>query len=80
MKELARVKIAFRTPLDAGLDRLLLAYPVTHHTLTEWGNTSRLANQLRFKIHRTGDVGFQGWAFHLPCGLPEKLLQKLVVV
>ncbi len=83
MKELARVKIAFRTALDPGgrltdvRERHVLAYPVTNHTVNSWGKNSRLANQLRFKVHRTGDGRFQGWAYHLPCGLPQTLVEKL---
>ncbi len=81
MKELARVKIAFRTKLEPGqhgiAERHLLGYPVTHHSVKAWGNSGRLASQLRFKVHRLDGGQFIGIAFHLPCGLPERLLLKL---
>ncbi len=79
--ELARVKIAFRTKLEAGkgtiAERHLLAYPVTHHQVNAWGATSRLANQLRFKVHRLEDGRLVGLAVHLPAGLPGELLHRL---
>jgi hypothetical protein len=37
----------------------------------------RLANQLRFKILRQNDGQFIGIAYHLPCGLPKELMDKL---
>lgn len=77
MKEMARVKIAFRTQPFLSLegvrdgtlaDRHVLAYPVTHHSVTAWGKDGRLANQLRFKVLKEGNQ-FIGTAFHLPCAL-----------
>jgi len=82
MRELASVKIAFRTQLPAGAggafaERHLLAYPVTNHTVGRWGSSARLANQLRFKVRRDADGRYRGWAFHLPCRVPEALRRKL---
>lgn len=84
MKELAKVKIAFRTqfkfnggePHRELHPRHLLAYPVTKHGYANWKNTDRLANQLRFKILREGRQ-FIGLAFHLPCRLPDELANRL---
>lgn len=81
--DLARVKIAFRTalPLTTGhgqfQDRHLLAYPVTNHNVANWGNQARLANQLRFKVAKTGDNRWQGIIAHLPCALPGELARRL---
>jgi CRISPR-associated protein Cmr1 len=80
MRELARIKIAFRTQPTLSLDgvkegtfskRHFLAYPVTHHSVagTEWGGQGRLANQVRFKLLREGNQLF-GVIVHLPCRLP----------
>jgi CRISPR-associated protein Cmr1 len=81
MRALAKVKIGFRRtlPLDGGnpLQRHLLAYPVTHHSVGAWGNQSRLANQLRFKVAKSNDGKLTAYAFHLPCGLPTPLAQAL---
>lgn len=83
IKALAQAKIAFRTDLKfsgpAGpmVDRHLLAYPVTKHSVTKWGNQGRLANQLRFKVVQQADKRYVGLAFHLPCSLPRELLNKL---
>jgi len=83
IKVLAQTKIDFRTSLkftgSAGpiVARHLLAYPVTKHSVASWGNQSRLANQLRFKVVQQADKRYVGLAFHLPCGLPRELLFKL---
>jgi CRISPR-associated protein Cmr1 len=83
MRELARIKIAFRTSLKfTGLspeERHVLAYPVTNHEVSAWGKENvRIPNQLRFKVIR-GQQGFVGLAFHLPCKLPDKLSPSLPV-
>lgn len=81
MRELARVKIAFRTQRRLSLggvqdgqfaDRHVLAYPVTHHGVAAWGGAARLASQLRFKVVKDGN-GYLGISFHLPCALPQVL-------
>ncbi len=85
LDELARLKIAFRTALDTGAQgalgrRHLLAYPVTHHDVHEWGQQARLANQLRFKVHcvTSGSrPSYFGVAFHVPHRLPEAMAKKL---
>ena len=82
MKELAKIKIAFRTalkftgPPKSAERRHVLAYPVTNHPVQAWGHQARLANQLRFKVLRTGER-LIGLAYHLPCGTPTELLQSL---
>ena len=82
MKELARVKIAFRTALKFTSpngqpdQRHVLAYPVTNHRVNAWGNQARLANQLRFKVIRAGNQ-LTGLAYHLPCSTPDELLHRL---
>lgn len=87
MKELARIKIAFRTQPALSLDRVpdgtfsprhLLAYPVTHHpvTATGWGGQGRLANQIRFKLlPEQGQL--VGVIVHLPCALPAEMARAL---
>lgn len=83
MKELARIKIAFRTQPSLSLaniapgtfsNRHLLAYPVTHHVVngTAWGGQGRLANQVRFKLLREGSQ-LIGVIVHLPCRLPAEM-------
>ncbi len=79
MKRLAEIKIAFRTHLNVNggfQDRHLLAYPVTHHSVHEWGNQTRLSNQMRFKVvyHRNKYIGL---IFHLPCDIPADLKKRL---
>lgn len=85
MKSIAELKIAFRTSLQPGTggvaERHILAYPVTNHRVRAWGNQARLANQLRFKVHRVqgpqGKDRFVALAFHLPHRLPEALASRL---
>jgi len=87
MRELARIKIAFRTQGALSLDgvrdgtfskRHLLAYPVTHHSVagSEWGGQGRLANQIRFKLLREGNQ-LVGVVVHLPCRLPTAMAAAL---
>ncbi len=82
MKELAHVKITFRTALKFTSPngqpdhRHVLAYPVTNHRVNAWGNQARLANQLRFKVIRTGHH-LTGLVYHLPCATPDVLLRLL---
>ena len=87
MRELARIKIAFRTQPALSLDgvpegtfseRHFLAYPVTHHSVTgsDWGGQGRLANQIRFKLLREGNQLF-GVIVHLPCRLPTAMAETL---
>ncbi len=83
MKELARIKIAFRTeaaPFPRGKpggmeSRHLISYPLgTKHQVTDWGSKVRLPNQLRFKLHAHQDK-LVGVIVHLPCRLPAELEQ-----
>jgi CRISPR-associated protein Cmr1 len=91
MKELARVKIDFRTCLQLSFGgpqvrvgpRHILAYPVTNHTVREWEqggeNTFRLANQLYFKVVRVAHnatTRYLGLAAHFPHRLPEPMLDS----
>ena len=87
MRELAQIKIAFRTQPALSLDgvkegtfskRHLLAYPVTHHSVagSEWGGQGRLANQIRFKLLREGNQ-LIGVIVHLPCRLPTAMAAAL---
>lgn len=83
MRDLAMLKIAFRTSLSlAGKPdgvfalRHLLAYPVTNHSVREWGGQARLGGQIRFKVARVG-ANWQARIVHLPCALPAELLNRL---
>lgn len=86
MKELARIKIAFRTQPALSLagvaagtfsSRHLLAYPVTKHSVNgaAWGGQGRLANQIRFKLLREGNQ-LIGVIVHLPCRLPDEMAEQ----
>lgn len=57
--------------------RHVLAYPVTHHEVAlqnrrsgsdapDWGQDGRLANTLRFKLHREGEA-LRALIYHTPC-------------
>jgi CRISPR-associated protein Cmr1 len=82
MRELARIKIAFRTQLNfthPGFNaRHMLAYPVTHHSVlgNGWGGQGRLANQIRFKVVHINDA-WQGIIVHLPCSIPAHMAAAL---
>ena len=87
MKELARIKIAFRTQPTLSLagvasgafsGRHLLAYPVTNHSVngSEWGGQGRLANQIRFKLLRENNQ-LIGVIAHLPCRLPGSMAAQV---
>lgn len=73
MKFLAQTKIGFRTHLDFTTGkksprvepRHVLAYPVTNHSVGQWDN-ARLANTLRFKLHREGN-DLRALIYHTPC-------------
>lgn len=77
MRELARLKIELRTQFkfttgkDASQpeDRHWLSYPVTHHSVKDWGGNARLPNSLRFKVRPAPGQSNQlvGVVFHLPC-------------
>lgn len=86
MRELARIKIRFRThfafqgggyntPHRKPQERHILSYPAgAKHQVQadEWGANGRLANQIRFKVHRRGN-GYAGVIVHLPCTLPSHM-------
>ncbi len=77
MKELARIKIDLRTQFQfhngkdapAPEDRHWLSYPVTNHSVKNWGN-QRLPNSLRFRIRSDERGRFYGVIFHMPCRPP----------
>lgn len=91
MTFLAKTKIAFRTELEftTGDDsprvegRHLLAHPVTHHRVEEWGKDARLANTLRFKLIQEADNALHALIYHTPCKpsstLPHRYLDPLAV-
>lgn len=75
MKFLAQTKIDFRTHLGFNTGksspsveaRHVLAYPVTNHSVRDWGNNARLANTLRFKLHLEPDGRLCALIYHTPC-------------
>ncbi|HLS05805.1 MAG TPA: RAMP superfamily CRISPR-associated protein [Wenzhouxiangella sp.] len=81
VNELADIKIklrthfsleAERTPHLRVMDRQWLAYPVTNHAVSDWGDKVRFPNQLRFKVRKTSDGKLVGLVFHMPHMLPEE--------
>ena len=84
MQELARIKIALRTQFkfttgkDAPRpeDRHWLSYPVTNHSVKNWGGNARLPNSLRLKVRPAPGNPKQlvGVIFHVPC-LPPPSFQ-----
>ena len=84
MQDMARIKIEFRTQFRFNYgnngpfqERHLLAYPVTNHNVNELDKSQRLANQLRFKVTQTSNGQYRGIAYHLPCRMPDTLVNKL---
>ncbi len=83
MRRLAEIKIGLRTqfvfmPGKNAVQpeaRHWLGYPVTNHTVRDWGNArllnSRLPNSLRFKVRRDADNMLRGLIFHIPCRPPS---------
>lgn len=76
MRRLAEVKIGLRKQFvfTQGRDasrpepRHWLSYPVTNHSVRDWGNNARLPNSLRFKVRPSADgKGLRGVIFHMPC-------------
>lgn len=75
MLRLAKIKIEFRrqfvftTGQNAPRpeDRHWLSYPVTNHSVREWGGNTRLPNSLRFKVRPDTDGQLRGLVFHMPC-------------
>ena len=82
MRTLAEHKIGLRTQFEfhTGKDapqpeaRHWLAYPVTNHSVKDWGGDARLPNSLRFKVcPAPGDAGkVVGLIFHVPCLPPAR--------
>lgn len=79
MRELAIVKIGLRTQFvfrggQAHFQpgpRHWLSYPITRHTVTDWGANKRLPNSLRFKVRSDTEGRLRGAIFHLPCLPPD---------
>ena len=75
MKALAVIKIGLRTQFifttgknaPRTENRHWLSYPVTNHSVSDWGNNARLPNSLRFKVRPTADGKLVGVIFHMPC-------------
>lgn len=75
--ELAKLKIGLRTQFRFTTgknaprteDRHWLSYPITNHSVKDWGNNARLPNSLRFKARPApGAPGkLVGVVFHMPC-------------
>jgi CRISPR-associated protein Cmr1 len=74
MVELAKLKIELRTALGFTTGkgareperRHWLAYPVTNHSVHDWGDALRLPNTLRFKLRPAGGTKAEGIVFHMP--------------
>lgn len=74
MRRLAEIKIGMRTQFKFNSgngarvpeDRHWLSYPVTNHSVKDWGNNARLPNSLRFKARAEGNK-LRGVIFHVPC-------------
>lgn len=90
MVKLAQIKIAVRTSEffkfqgggPAGhatpQPRHLLSYPSgSQHSVSAWGKDGRMANQVRFKVHRRLDGKLMAVIVHLPCALPEKMAKAV---
>lgn len=76
MQSLAETYMTLRTKINIkpqGLkQRHLLGYPVTNHSLTEWGgNNGRMPSQLRLMVKRSPEDQLVGRILHLPHCLPE---------
>ncbi|MEZ5631525.1 MAG: hypothetical protein R3F09_12590 [Burkholderiaceae bacterium] len=75
MLELARLKIGLRTQFkfNSGKDapqpeeRHWLSYPITNHSVRDWGGNARLPNSLRFKVRPAADGKLVGVIVHMPC-------------
>ena len=90
MQELARLKIGLRTQFkfNTGKDapapeaRHWLSYPVTHHSVRDWGGNARLPNSLRFKVRPApGNPGqLVGVIFHVPCLPPPAFQPNLCAI
>jgi CRISPR-associated protein Cmr1 len=80
MRRLAEIKIALRTKFSfnsgrnasAPESRHWLSYPVTNHSVRDWGNNARLPNSLRFKVRSDPNGELSGVIFHMPCLPPRE--------
>lgn len=94
MPEMARIKIALRTqrafefttgrdnPAMAPEARHWLSYPVTNHSVRNWGGNARLPNSLRFKVRPAPGNPQQvvGVIFHVPCLPPPAFQPDLAAI
>ena len=86
MKELAEIKIGLRTQFRFNTgrnaprteERHWLSYPVTNHSVGDWGNNARLPNSLRFKVRAAPQEPghLVGVVFHMPCLPPSSFHPK----
>ena len=80
MRRLAELKIGLRTQFvfrsgknaERPEDRHWLSYPVTNHSVRDWGQNARLPNSLRFKVRTDPDGRLRGVLFHVPCLPPPQ--------
>lgn len=90
MLKLAEIKIAVRTSeffkfTGGGKEghvkpqpRHFLSYPSgSQHSVQAWGKDGRMANQVRFKVHRRLDGKFMAVVAHLPSALPQKMADSV---
>jgi CRISPR-associated protein Cmr1 len=78
MRALAQLKIDLRTqfhfpegrPDGEVRERHWLSYPVTNHSVRDWGGNARLPNALRFKVRADAEGKLRGLVFHVPCKPP----------
>ena len=90
MLKLAEIKIAVRTSeffefQGGGKEghlkpqpRHFLSYPSgSNHSVKAWGKDGRMANQVRFKVHRRLDGKFMAVVAHLPCALPQRMAEAV---
>ncbi|MDD2845467.1 MAG: hypothetical protein PHT57_10985 [Rhodoferax sp.] len=90
MQEMARIKIALRTQFKfhSGKDAIApearhwLSYPVTNHSVRNWGGNARLPNSLRFKVRPVLGNPQQvvGVIFHVPCLPPPAFQPDLAAI
>lgn len=94
MQELARLKIGLRTQFmfttgegaPRPEDRHWISYPVTRHSVRDWGANARLPNSLRFKVRpalsdaQSGAQQVVGVIFHMPCLPPPAFQPQLPAI
>ncbi len=61
-------------------ERHWLSYPVTNHSVKDWGNNARLPNMLRFKVQRDVDNKLYGLIFHMPHLPPRQFRPNQIAI